>query len=156
MKNLEVSRQLQSLDALILKAAHSTQDVELLSHWARYFCVRTAGILENGITEIYSEYVVRTSSPPVANYASSRLARIQNPNSERFLETARHFDTQWAATLENFLDDNGRKDAIDSIMNVRHQIAHGQNAGITISRISEYLRKAEEVLEFIETQVRPN
>ncbi len=156
MKNFEVSRQLQGLDALIKKAASSTQDVELLSHWARYFCVRTAGILENGITEIYSEYVVRTSSRPVANYASSRLAHIQNPKSQRFLETARSFDAHWAATLESFLDDDGRKDAIDSIMNVRHQIAHGQNVSITIARISEYLQKAEDVLEFIETQVRPN
>jgi hypothetical protein len=41
-------------------------------------------------------------------------------------------------------------------MNVRHQIAHGKDVGITYARISEYLGKAEEVIEFIELQVRPN
>jgi len=41
-------------------------------------------------------------------------------------------------------------------MNVRHQIAHGKYVGITYARISDYLEKAEEVIEFIEQQVRPN
>ncbi|MGA9453625.1 MAG: HEPN domain-containing protein [Verrucomicrobiia bacterium] len=54
--------------------------------------------------------------------------------------------------LELFLESNGRKDAIDSVMNNRHQIAHGKNSGITIARVRGYLDKAEEVLNFIERQ----
>ncbi len=92
MKNVEISRQLQSLNALIKNATGATQDIELLPHWARYFCVRAAGILENGITAIYSEYVIRASSKPVGNYASSRLALVQNQKSQKFCETARSFD----------------------------------------------------------------
>src|SRR5262249_48345054 len=106
--------------------------------------------------ELYGEYIGRTSAPSVANYAISRLARIQNPKAERFVETARAFDKAWADALETFMDDNGRKEAIDSIMATRHLIAHGGNAGITYARIVEYLNKAEEVLEFIESQVRPH
>jgi hypothetical protein len=55
--------------------------------------------------------------------------------------------------LEKFIEQEGRKEAIDAIMANRHQIAHGQNSGITVSRVSDYLNKAEEVLEFIEKQV---
>ena len=40
-------------------------------------------------------------------------------------------------------------------MAIRHQIAHGKDVGATIARITEYFEKAVEVLEFIETQVRP-
>jgi RiboL-PSP-HEPN len=156
MKNVEISRQLQSLKALMKSAAESTQDPELLSHWARYFSVVAAGLLQNAITEIYTEYVTRAASGPVSNYARSRLATIQNPKADKFVEVARNFDVAWAAELETFLGDKGRKEAIDSIMNVRHQIAHGKFAGITYARISEYLKKAEEVIEFIEQEVRPN
>ena len=155
MKNGEISRQIQSLEALMKKASASTKDVELLSHWARYFCVRTSGIVENGIAEIYSEFAARTSSRQAGNYATSRLKSIQNPNSERILQIARSFDAHWAAALEKFLEDEGGKDAIDSIMAIRHQIAHGKDVGATIARITEYFEKAVEVLEFIETQVRP-
>ena len=156
MKNGEISRQIQSLRALMKKAVASTTDVELLSHWARYFCVRAAGVLENGVVEIYSEFVVRTTSRQAANYATSRLRTIQNPNAEKIAVLIRSFDPHWASALEKFLDDDGRKDAIDAIMATRHQIAHGKDVGITIVRINEYLKKAVEVLEFIELQVRPN
>jgi len=156
MKHLEISRQIQSLDALMKKASASTRDVELLSHWARYFCIRTAGLLENGIQEIYSEFVERTSARQVSNYASSRLKTVQNPNAEKFVIIARSFDSHWASELEKYLDEDGRKDAIDSIMGFRHKIAHGKDVGITIARLSEYFNKSIQVLEFIESQVRPN
>ena len=48
---------------------------------------------------------------------------------------------------------NGRKDAIDTIMANRHLIVHGKNSGITVARVSDYLDKAEEVLEFLEKQL---
>ena len=156
MKNAEIWRQLQSLRALIAKAGKSTCDIELLSHWARYFCVLAAGLLENALTGLYTEYVTRTAAGPVASYAKSRLITIQNPKADRFVEVARSFDPLWALSLEQFLADDGRKDAVDSIMSIRHQVAHGKNAGITLARISDYLERAVEVIEFIEGQVRPN
>ncbi len=54
--------------------------------------------------------------------------------------------------METFLADNGRKDAIDSIMSNRHLIAHGGNSGITLTRVNQYLDKCVEVIDFIETQ----
>jgi len=154
MKNVEVSRQLQSLKALIQKATASTQDIELRSHWAKYFCILAAGLLENCLKEIYSEYVSRVSGPSVANYARSQLLRIQNPKANIILDTARSFDPAWERDLRLFMDQDGRKDAIDSIMANRHQIAHGKASGVTITQISDYLTRAEAVLEFIERQVR--
>jgi len=53
------------------------------------------------------------------------------------------------------LEDEGGKDSIDSIMAIGHQIAHGKVVGITIARGTEYFEKTVEVLEFIESQVRP-
>jgi hypothetical protein len=50
------------------------------------------------------------------------------------------------------MSQNGRKDAIDSIMNNRHLIAHGKDSGITVARVNDYLRKCIEVIEFIEAQ----
>ena len=155
MKNQEITRQLQKLRALMDSAMAQTDDLSLQGAWARFFCVLAAGLLENAITEIYTEYVVRVAAPEAANYAVSRLARIQNPNTEKFVETAHAFSHNWGVELEAFVDVDGRKEAIDSIMAIRHQIVHGQNAGISYVRVVEYLGKAEQVLEFIESQVRP-
>ena len=50
------------------------------------------------------------------------------------------------------MDEEGRKDAIDSIMANRHLIAHGKNSGISLVRVKDYLEKSIEVIEFIENQ----
>ena len=60
--------------------------------------------------------------------------------------------------MEEFLNSDGeiRKNAIDSIMNVRNQIAHGGTTGITVHRVREYLERSVEVIEFIEDQCLGN
>lgn len=153
MQNQELSRQLQRLRILIQKTRTvSADDFELQSHWGRYLCILVAGFLENALTEIYTEYVKQSASQPIADFAAAVLARIQNPQAQRFLETARAFQKRWGEELEAFMDQDGRKDALDSIMANRHLIAHGKDSGITVARVNAYLEKCVEVIEFIEVQ----
>ena len=158
MRNQELSRQIDSLKSLLHRTGKATYDVELRGHWGRYLCVLTAGFLENSIQEVYTEFVRRSSSPAVARFAESRLERINNPNAGGFIGTARSFKCEWADDLRAFLDEDGkrRRNAIDSIMNNRHQIAHGGGAQITVARVREYLNGCVEVVEFIERQVQGN
>lgn len=153
MTNIRVVAEMAAMDSLIKRATANTSDIELQSHWASYFTVKIAGILENALTILYSDYVNRSAGGPVANYAISRLETLQNPKAEKFVQIARHFNPAWATSLEEYLEDEGRKEAIDSIMTVRHQVAHGGKQGITLARISSYYAKAKDVLDFIEVQL---
>jgi len=153
MINRELTRQLQQLRALNKRATTSSlSDLELLAHWARYMCVLVAGFLENAIEEVYSDFVESASSPAVASFALRALARIRNPNAQRFLEVAGSFKDSWRSELDAFLSLEGRKDALDSILANRHLIAHGNSSGITIVRVNDYLDKCVQVIEFIESQ----
>ena len=131
-------------------------DIELIGHWGRYLCVLTAGLLESSLQEVYGEFVSGAASPQVTSFAMSQLRRISNPKANRFVETARRFNPVWATELEVFLDEDGRRrrNAIDSIMSNRHQIAHGGNAQISVGRVREYLPSCVEVVEFLENQLQ--
>jgi RiboL-PSP-HEPN len=153
MQNREVSRQVQRLEALLSRVEEASGgNIEIQSHWARYCCVLSAGLLENALTEVYSEFATKNAQAPVASFATHTLSAIQNPKTRRFLETAERFKPEWKTELEAFVAEEGRKDAIDSIMANRHLIAHGSDAGITLTRVRTYLEKAIEVVEFIEGQ----
>jgi hypothetical protein len=155
MTNREVARRLQQLKALSSKAGNaSVSDIELIAHWAKYLCVLTAGFLEVALEEIYSDYIKRNANQATAKFAISMLGRFQNPKASQFLEIAQHFKESWRSDLETFLEEGGRKDAVNSIMANRHQIAHGEYSGITLARVIDYLDKCVEVIEFIETQCR--
>lgn len=124
----------------------------MLSHWAKYLCVLVAGFLENAVAQVYIEFVQRAASEPVKNYAISRLRTIQNPKTGRFLEISASFKSAWRDELEAFVDRDGRREAIDSIMHNRHLIAHGKDSDITMVRVKDYMNRAIQVVELMEEQ----
>lgn len=157
MRNQELSRQLQRLNSLIDRTTEaSAGDIELQAHWAKYLCVLSAGFLENALTEIYTEYAGASSNRAVAGYVARQLERIQNPKAQAFLSTTYQFKKEWGIALESYLDQDGRKEAIDAIMTNRHKIAHGEDSDITISRIRDYMVKIIQVIEYMEMQCADN
>ncbi len=153
MRSLKLSRQVQSLKALISRTQSATAtDIEIQSHWAKYLCILVAGFLENAISDVYADFCTRASSVNVANFASATLSRIKNPKTSRFIEVATTFNRTWGEELKQFVEDDGRKEAINSIMANRHHIAHGRGSNITVARVKEYFEKSIDVIEFIEDQ----
>lgn len=153
MFNRELNRQLQRLRAVRQKGGESgLEDAELLAHWARYLCVLISGFLENAIEEIYSDFARRSAAPQVAAFVEARLGRVLNPNAEAFLQIAGSFSPSWREELDAYLQSEGRKEAIDSIIANRHQVAHGGQSGITSATVTKYLDSCVEVIEFIEAQ----
>ena len=155
MKSQEISRQLQRINGLIAKTDEACgSNLEMQSHWAKYICILAAGLLENAIKDVYSDYAKRQVSQPIAKFVNSNLSRIRNPKTELFIETAGAFKDHWKQELTDYVDLEGRREAIDSIMNQRHLIVHGSvhNSNISLTQIKSYLSKAVEVVEFIEKQ----
>ncbi len=153
MQNQELSRQIQKLDRLFgLTKELADGEMSIQSHWARYLCVLVSGFVENALKEIYSDYIKKSSSPSVAGYAIKNLLTLNNPKAEKVQQVAQSFKEDWGKELGTFMGEMGRKDAIDSVMNNRHQIAHGKEIGITIISLRQYFDKILEVVDLIETQ----
>ena len=155
MQNREISIQIQRLESLIDRSTEATgENIDLRGEWAKYLCVLAAGLLENSIKQIYSEFASRTVAKPIASFVSSNLSPIRSPKAQKFLDIAGAFSVLWGSELENYLNDKGRREAIDSIMGNRHLIAHGQyrNSNISMAQMKDYFAKVLEVLEFIDGQ----
>ncbi len=152
MTNAALHKQRQVLDSLVAKAK-SLPDIELQSHWAKYLCVLISGFLENSVKELYGDYLIKTASPPSAKWGAYHLKQIRNPKAQKLIEIARQFSETMAADLETFLDIDGRKDAIDSIMNHRHNIAHGKATTLSMVPLKEYWTKSIDVIDHTETLI---
>ena len=154
MSNIELVRQSKKISDLLAKtSAASVTDPELQAHWARYICILVSGFLENSIELLYAEYARKTSGPAVYRYVSKQLGWVTNPNEEAILQIAGSFNNDWRIELVTFLDSDGRKEAINGIINTRNQIAHGRDTGISIVILRDYFAKAVSVVDFIEKQL---
>lgn len=148
MKSVEVLRRQQRLDSLFKKITVLSGDIELQSQWARYLCVLVSGFLEASLRIVISEYARKRATDDVGNYVESQLSEFRNPNMERILKLVRSFNPAWADELEATVEGE-IKDAVDSIVSNRNIIAHGDDVGISFSRISDYYKRAVKVIDWL-------
>ncbi len=149
MNTLEAVRYKQRLDNLFGQISVFSGNPELQSQWARYLCVLVSGFLETSICAIYGEFARRTASPYVANFVKCELSSFQNPKMGKILDLTRAFNPQWANQLE-VATEGQLKDAVNSVVANRIQIAHGRDVGITYARIKDYYEDVIQVVNLIE------
>jgi hypothetical protein len=141
----EIAAYENRLQALFGKAQQFS-DLELQAHWARYLCVLVSGYLEISVRYVVREYARTRAHENVNNYVSDSIEWFQNPKAEQILQLVGRFNSQWRVSLEAAIDGQ-LKDAVDSIVNNRHQISHGGQVGITLPRMSQYFRDAQAVVK---------
>jgi len=154
MRNAELAKQEATIRDLIKNTSAATGgDLELQSHWAKYLCVLVSGYVENSAQVLYSTYVLKKTPEPVAKFATAKIKQIQNPKPGRLVEIATSFNNDWGTNLDAFIDLDGRREAINAVMDNRHLIAHGKSSNITVHRVSNYFDKVVQVAEYIENQL---
>ena len=150
MSLVEITRQRQRLDELFQKAK-SLPDLETQSHWSRYLCVLVSGFLENSVRITYTEYARSRSEPSVADFVESRLRQFQNPKMGTIVDLAGGFSQEWRKQLES--NTKGRLgESVNSIVDNRHKIAHGESVGLTLHTLKQYYEDALKVVDLVRQQ----
>jgi hypothetical protein len=115
-------------------------DAELQSQIARFLCVLGSGLMEQALIMILTDYAQKRCHTDVSRYVSASLSRIRNAKFEDVLVVLGHFSPDWRDHFEEETDPEV-KDAIDSIVNNRNQIAHGAQTGISLVTFMGYYKR---------------
>ena len=124
-------------------------ELQLRADLSRYLCVRVSGFLERATAEVALHYCREKADQRVGRYVKKRLANFTNPTNDRLLNLVGAFDATWRQGLEDFIGQAGRKEAIGSVVALRHRIAHGDDVTTSYVQVSEYYAKVAEVVEFL-------
>jgi hypothetical protein len=144
----EIERQRKRLDATFDRASGAITDSELLSDFARYFCVLVAGFLEQAVIEVALEHVRTHAQISVQRHVDGRLRRFTSANSQNIIDLLGSFDSDWRTDLDGFLVDE-YKDAVNGVVNLRHTVAHGRFAGVTMASVKDYYERIKRVVQHI-------
>lgn len=145
------TEQRKKLDALFEDIRKFKCDEEISSILSKHLCILVSGYIENSIRDIIYDYTKNKSNENVANFVEAKLKRLGNPKIEPILQLVGSFNSQWRDSIEQQLDEE-LKDAVNSIVRNRNQIAHGVDVGITFGQIYAYYEKSNEVIKIIEKQ----
>ena len=129
------------INSLASKAASPpvSDDPELQAQLARFLCVLASGFIEQAVVAILESHARSQSSPRVARYVDSQLSRLNNAKFEDILVLLSGLDPNWRDHFERSTSLEV-KDAINSIVNNRNLIAHGQLTGISLGTFNQYYR----------------
>lgn len=149
-----ISRLKQRLDSTFSRAPVSNDEIEIQSDFAKYLCILVSGYLENAIIALLVSYSEKRSAPEVASYIEKHLARWTNPKAEKICQLFGSFSADWRIKIEGFLIDY-RKDSINSLVALRHKIAHGESVDTTMSQVKDYYNATKETVDFLAELVEP-
>lgn len=124
-------------------------EFELKADFARYLCVQVSGFLEQSVRNATTDYATKRSDPTVANFVLRATNRLTNLDSDKIKDHLLKFNPGWRQQLDALLIDE-KKDAINSVVALRHMIAHGQSADVTVGRIKGYFWHINKVIDGIE------
>lgn len=150
----EVHRLRTRLDAAFRRAPNASSDPELQADFAKYLCVLVSGYLESALCALLLSYSQRRSSPEVSSFVERQLGPWTNPKSEKIIDLFGAFNQDWRDDLTQFLVDQ-RKDSVNSLVALRHKIAHGESVGTSLSQIKSYYSVVNEVVDHIMQLVEP-
>lgn len=155
MKIQQVNSQKDRIDGLFTKIEDMVRknaiDLELQGQLSRYLCVLVSGLLEISVKSICTRYAEDKASPQIANFVTSTVPNLaQNPKIWKIERLVRYFDGSWADDFILDIDDE-QKSAVDSVVTLRNQIAHGEQAGISLGTIRSYYDNVIPVIEYLES-----
>lgn len=123
-------------------------DIEVQADFARYLCVLVSGFFENAVIALVLDFTERRSAPEVALYVERQLDHWTNPNVEKIASLVGCFKSDWRNKTTTYLSDE-KKEAVNSLVALRHKIAHGEAVGTSLSQIKAYYGIVLGVVDFI-------
>ena len=139
----------------ILKTIEENRDnTDIQSHLSNYLCILLSGYLEVSCRAIFNKYTKNKSNPNISEYVSNNLEGFQNPNFEKIRQLVNSFDFNWIEDLENNSIDF--KDAVDSVVDNRHRLAHGKDSNISFNRVQDYYNRIDKMIDVMKNKVDYN
>lgn len=147
MNNRYAESKLEYLDLLFNYFQALELEDELRSHVAKYLTVLISGIYEDTIKNLLKESIQRESlTKETRNFIFKQIDIIfRNPLHKNINKLLSKFNKEWLIKLrEKIKEENW--EALNSIVNNKNNIAHGNRCDITFDDIKNYYNHSKIIL----------
>lgn len=129
---------------------HTDCGDEIKSYLAKFLTVLICGIYEELIETIINEWVSKLNCLEVSSFISKKIKlSFQNPKYKKIKELLDVLSEKWGNDFKANINPKSI-DALESIVNQKNNIAHGEDSMITIIDIEKYYKDSLVIIETIE------
>jgi hypothetical protein len=127
------------------------------THNAKYLAVLVSGYLEQAVKELLLHYTNQGTRSQISKYVEKTWPISRNMKVNSIETILNQFDSKWGDEFQAWLsEDDERKQHINSIVEWRNSIAHGQEAntrGVTLVTVNRAFSTIGGLVSLIETMV---
>lgn len=153
----EVAHRRRVIDSTLSRAralATHADAPALQADYARHICVLVSGFVERAVAELIVAYAEDKAARPIKSYLDATLSRVNNLDKDRLLRVIGALDASWADSLDSFIDDK-RQAALNSIVGLRNDIAHGGGGSLSLRGVEQYWLSVQEIVDHVEQLLFP-
>lgn len=129
-------------------------DIDILPILSNHMVLRVAGLVENAIQAIFSEYCRRHSNREISSFIKRTINRENSLNTEKIKNVIEKLDSKIWQSISGILD-SVQTEALDSIKAIRDQIAHGKTNGTGLRIVWRYFDEIKKMLTILCDKIVP-
>lgn len=143
MRSAYVSSRITEIDSAIDKAKAvvlGAADPEVQAFFARYIAVFSSGVYEDCIEHLFTEFARKYGNSDIVFFMSKMLhSHFRNPDYGKVKEWLKHINPDYGPELDKRLASSvGCRDAIDSMVNNKNDVAHGKSCTATLGDVEKF------------------
>lgn len=112
-------------------------DLRLLGLASNQMALRCAGLVERSVQLILAEYARLRSTPQIARFVQKHAEWENSLNCQKIEKLLGRFDEGWWPSILAGVDEEATL-GLDSLKNIRDQLAHGNDNGTGLASIRKY------------------
>jgi hypothetical protein len=142
----------QRLDHVVLLGEKIGTEEELASEYSKYLCVLLSGYVEESTRVLLTAYALKRSNPEIASFASKKIQEVTNLKEEKLTGLLSMFSKTWEEEFSIRMQ-TGEKDALDSVVAIRHLVAHGRPTNISFVRTKGYHKLIKSIVRILDEDI---
>ena|SRR6266542_3034044 len=155
MRSPYVVSRFGEIDSAISKAkalASTIADLEVHAFFARYIVVFASGVYEDCIEYLFTEFAKKYGNAEIAFFMSKMLHfHFRNPEYGALKGWLKYINSDYGDELDRQLAGTvGCKDALDSMVNNKNEVAHGKNCLATLGDVEKFHQRVLPIFDAVE------
>lgn len=120
-----------------------------------YSVIKASGTIEVVFKKIIFDFLVEGSREETNAYLEKMILDSScNPNTGNMSNMLQSISAEWKAQFDIRVKDSGKKDKINSLVQLRNDFAHGDNIRVSIDTVITYFNAAKDILYILDDVVR--
>jgi len=156
MKSVYLIQKFTYIETEINEAIKISQnDSKLAARLSSYLVVIISGIYEDAVEYLFYERASKTNDEEIKRLVGKLIKeKFRNPTYENIIDLVKGLDQKYSSKFGKI--NNKCRDAINSIVSNRHQVAHqGTLSSATLNDIKQYHKNSKKFFEILEEILSP-